>query len=446
MSTIILGVEAGAYAFDAAERTITVSGIPGLSLASFKLIQNLTTGRMLYVFDGAPATFAGGVLTLPASADLSGANDTDTLAIYVQEPAAARFSLTAEVTGSGNPLKDFTGWDRTAQVTFNAGYGTGPVFGYPSHRVRIAHSPDSQGIYQFTDVSGKTAGTRMRFAVFLRAVGTATAVKLDLIGYNAANDYSDHNSVVTPGSQWAMYEVTGVCSLADATKVQLRIRPYGEDVDVEVCCPQFTTGSDTRLAVPGSTAVVPLFNGEMPTFGLYGDSIIGGSNGGNFRDDLSRMFGGCPIYNGGVGGETSTQCADRVVAAGASGPKSAHIVGLCMGRNNAASYATVLADIARSVASLKHGRFFIMPVLNGSASNEASGQALYSNMKTDINAVLKAAYGSRFIEEIWTERNAGSATDQPRPEYLYDTVHPNAVGCGLIANSIHKLVRSFGWA
>jgi hypothetical protein len=447
MPTIIIGVDAGSYIFDASARQITVSGIAGLSLASFKMIQNLTTGKPLYIFNGAPATFAGGVLILNASADLGGAQDTDLLAIYVQSDSAP--SLGVDNPTSGCKLLDFPNWIKSAQTTLTDNVGRGPVQTVYSHRLQITASPSNPGLNFGIPVFGRVSGARVTFSCFIRSLTSVYPVNVAMVAFNDSLDYFEQTTPFYPTPQWKRVSVTMDQPLSDCDELSFRLRAGANDIDVEISCPNFFIGEDeSGVQEPGSTAfqlTIPDAFGGL-SIAAYGDSIIGGSDGGEWLTECARTLGIDYIINAGVGSENSTDCKDRFIAASASGNRSRSVIIICTGRNNYSFPATVLSDIATMVQNMKHGRFLILPVLNSSEAAEASGQAAYVNIKTNINDVLKVRYPGRFLEEVWTERNAGSATDQPRPEYLYDTVHPNRAGLGLIANSVAKAIRANGWA
>lgn len=85
---IQVGVTKGTYSFSVSNRQVTVSGVGTPTLEQFILIVNETTGKTLYNFavSTLKATLSGSILTLNASADLTGANDTDKLTVLMNVP------------------------------------------------------------------------------------------------------------------------------------------------------------------------------------------------------------------------------------------------------------------------------------------------------------------------------------------------------------------------
>ncbi len=103
--------------------------------------------------------------------------------------------------------------------------------------------------------------------------------------------------------------------------------------------------------------------------------------------------GGLSPYNGGVGGETSTQIRVRMLAATA---KHGWCTLIWAGRNNRNAPSTVLADIAAMVAALGHDRYLILGVLNG--IGEGTGSQDHTDIVA-INTALAATYGDHYFEE-----------------------------------------------
>jgi lysophospholipase L1-like esterase len=127
--------------------------------------------------------------------------------------------------------------------------------------------------------------------------------------------------------------------------------------------------------------------------GAWGDSLTAGS--GSTTGGYPQYFGnlnGLYVYNGGVGGETSTQIRTRMVAAT---DKADYTTIIWAGRNNYASGSTVQSDIAAMVAALGHDRYLILSILNSSA--EPSGNANY-NLIVALNAALASTYGAKFVD------------------------------------------------
>ena len=90
----------------------------------------------------------------------------------------------------------------------------------------------------------------------------------------------------------------------------------------------------------------------------WGDSLtLGNQDGsGTTYPAVLATNTGSTIYNGGVGGDTSTQIATRMLAA----PQyNGYITLIWSGRNNFSSQATILADIASMVAACT-GQYLVL--------------------------------------------------------------------------------------
>lgn len=126
----------------------------------------------------------------------------------------------------------------------------------------------------------------------------------------------------------------------------------------------------------------------------WGDSFFGGAGGATKIPDQMVVASKFNIVNKGVGGETSTQIKDRLVADVANYSKS---VIIWAGRNNFNSPATVKADIATMVSTIGHTRYLVVSIFNGDSASEWIGGADYNTIK-QLNADLKAIYGSKYVE------------------------------------------------
>jgi hypothetical protein len=129
-------------------------------------------------------------------------------------------------------------------------------------------------------------------------------------------------------------------------------------------------------------------------FAWWGDSMTAGS-GGTAPPVLFNTSTGLTTYNGGVGGETSTQIRTRMVA---DTTRAGNTVVIWAGRNNYTDPTTVKADIAAMVASLASPKnYVILGITNGESVNEYAGGALYAIM-VQLNADLAALYPDNFID------------------------------------------------
>ena len=101
------------------------------------------------------------------------------------------------------------------------------------------------------------------------------------------------------------------------------------------------------------------------------------------------------VYNGGVGGNTSTQIATRMLAAT---DKYGDITIIWAGRTNYWSQSQVLADVASMVSVLSSPKqFLVMSVLNGNLPGETKGSSNY-NAIVSMNNALAAAYPNNYLD------------------------------------------------
>lgn len=144
------------------------------------------------------------------------------------------------------------------------------------------------------------------------------------------------------------------------------------------------------------------------------------------------------VHNKGVGGETSTQIKNRMIA-DTTRKWWNHI--FWAGRNNVGQVATVQSDIAAMVAALPHTRYLVFSVTN--SRSEPSGSANYINIAS-INAGLSSTYGSRFVDvRSWLISKYDPSVPQdvtdhgndvpPSTLMLGDGLHTNWKGDSLIA-------------
>ncbi|MBO0951217.1 hypothetical protein [Fibrella forsythiae] len=137
-----------------------------------------------------------------------------------------------------------------------------------------------------------------------------------------------------------------------------------------------------------------------------------------------------------------------------------NIAVIWMGRNNYTDTATVLADIAATVATLKsvRKRFIVMSVLNGNYGSTGTGEYMggntYNTMMS-LNATLRATYPRNFIdirELIVRNYNPAIAQDLTdhdndiTPSSLrVDNVHLTVAGYQLVAQAVYNFITQRGW-
>jgi hypothetical protein len=174
----------------------------------------------------------------------------------------------------------------------------------------------------------------------------------------------------------------------------------------------------------------------------WGDSLTAGTGGTSYPSQLATLSG-YAIYNGGVGGETSTQIKVRMLAATS---KYSWPTIIWVGRNNYTDPTTVKSDIAAMVAALGTQNYLILGVLNGEfGSNEYAGGTGYNTI-VQLNSDLATNYGSHFIDirsYLVSLYNPGIPQDVidhghdiPPSSLRSDSIHLNTVGYGYVAQDI----------
>lgn len=140
---------------------------------------------------------------------------------------------------------------------------------------------------------------------------------------------------------------------------------------------------------------VPLPSNQY-SVAAWGDSFTAGGEDGtgvNYPAVLASITG-FSVFNGGIGGQTSTKIASRMLASPAMHP-------LCQilwaGRNNYAATFTVLSDTASMVRVSPPNCFLVLAILNGEYPNELKGQTGWAQIK-DLNAALAAAYPDHYLD------------------------------------------------
>ncbi|MEO5646115.1 MAG: tail fiber domain-containing protein, partial [Candidatus Paceibacterota bacterium] len=168
----------------------------------------------------------------------------------------------------------------------------------------------------------------------------------------------------------------------------------------------------------------------------WGDSLTEAA----YPLDLTNLSN-IPVYNGGIGGQTSTQIRDRMLAAT---DKYSWPTIIWAGRNNVTDPTQIKADIASMVAALTTTHYLVLGVLNNSA--EPSGSANYNTI-VQLNSDLAATYGSRFIDmrtylvSLYNPSLPQDVIDHnndiPPSSLRSDTVHLTLAGYQIVAQKIY---------
>lgn len=141
-----------------------------------------------------------------------------------------------------------------------------------------------------------------------------------------------------------------------------------------------------RVLQPESTRLDPTL---APIYG-WGDSLTNGFSVTNYPTQLTVLFG-FPVTDKGIGGETSTQIKNRLVADTGNYSKS---VIIWAGRNNYTDPTTVKADIATMISTIGHSRYLVVGILN--RADEPRNSTAWTNINA-LNADLKALYGNKYV-------------------------------------------------
>jgi lysophospholipase L1-like esterase len=181
---------------------------------------------------------------------------------------------------------------------------------------------------------------------------------------------------------------------------------------------------------------------------VWGDSLTPG-----FAENLGAAFPGRTVYDGGVGGETSSQIAARVLADRSRG---AWINIFWMGSNNVDQPAQIKADIAASISTLVAGndRFLVLPVFNDAIATEYRGTALYATIM-QVNAELSAIYPQHYVDvraylvsqfDPWSAQDALDAQNDLVPSSMrIDDIHLNYKGQELAVQKVRDFINAKEW-
>lgn len=178
----------------------------------------------------------------------------------------------------------------------------------------------------------------------------------------------------------------------------------------------------------------------------WGDSLTQGTggNGDSWPAWFTRLSDGIPVINKGVGGQTSTQIKERMLAA-----KDLHgkFTVIWAGRNNAFDQkGTVQADIAAMVAALDTPKYLVVGIPNGAKEPQDGPDRWKLTLIDKLNASLKETYGARFVDIRPILVEAGDPS-QPQdgedraanvvPSSLRsDALHLNSAGYKIVARAI----------
>jgi lysophospholipase L1-like esterase len=189
-----------------------------------------------------------------------------------------------------------------------------------------------------------------------------------------------------------------------------------------------------------------LADATSSTIAAWGDSLTAGAGGTPYPTYLTQLCG-LPVFNGGIGGETSVQIQDRMLAAT---DKHAWPTIIWAGRNDSDKPEQVKASIATMVNALPHTNYAVLSVLNGSGE----GQGTYGyNVVAALNTDLKALYGAHFLDvraylvslgnPSLAQDAADHQADIPPTSLRSDFLHLSSSGYALVANFLQSNCNIF---
>lgn len=183
----------------------------------------------------------------------------------------------------------------------------------------------------------------------------------------------------------------------------------------------------------------------------WGDSMTYGT-GADHPDKGQKTWpkwftelSGIKVIKKGVGGESSKQIRDRMLA---EPVLHKEFTVIWAGRNNYPGPAWVKTHIAEMVAALKHDNYLVVGITN--STEEPRGSERLKIMDT-LNADLKAAYGIRFVD---VRPLLVAAYDKALPQDVIDhendvvpaslrsdKLHLNTAGYKVVAQAIFDAYR-----
>lgn len=243
---------------------------------------------------------------------------------------------------------------------------------------------------------------------------------------------STNNSYANPSwiPSLALAKVTGLQdSLSNSVK---KIAGKGLSAN------DYTTEEKNRLSNFNFTDLEKITN---TTISAWGDSMTQGSGGTPYTTSLSDSTF-YTIYNGGVGGETSTQIKVRMLAATT---KYADNIIIWVGRNNYTDTTQIKNDIAAMIAALGHNRYLVLGVTNGNYGGyERVGGEGY-NYITRLNTSLGRIYGEKYFDVRKYLVNNRSSSPQDLQDFAddivptslrSDAIHLNTLGYSLVTKGV----------
>jgi autotransporter passenger strand-loop-strand repeat protein len=185
----------------------------------------------------------------------------------------------------------------------------------------------------------------------------------------------------------------------------------------------------------------------------WGDSLTAGNAAGpgnQYPSQLAKDFNGDrTVLNEGQGGDTSTQIADRLIAATSLLNDT---VVIWAGLNNVTDPSQVLADTERMVSALgSNTHYVILSLINPDGPNNLPGHSVYNDI-AEVNAQLASTFPGHYLDVLSilvNDYNPASPTDVVDhnngvvPTSLrLDDGHLNAAGNAIVAQAVHNFIAT----
>jgi len=325
--------------------------------------------------------------------------------------------------------------------TRTADFGPGPFPG--SRSTRFVLAGDNEGVNTgFLVLSGRTDGAMFGLAVWLKGTGTLE-MRMRAVGTASGVTEVVGTLAVTLDSVWRRYILRDYVAQFDCSSLIAEIRATGSGATVEAY------GVDLRLLRDftnfpeynkpnGYAQRVSIDYRLTTTASAWSDSTWRTSS-----TPLAANLKGSKVYNGGVGGETSSEVLTRVIATtdAAKLHRSYGVNIIGCGNNNITDIDSgqLIADIDAMLAAFPHDRTLILPVVPGSAA--APGQGSYPYVLRAFRK-FKSRYGRRFVD-TWAPLCGDNGFSLAC--YRDDHTHLNYQGCALVADEVMKAMIRNGW-
>lgn len=305
------------------------------------------------------------------------------------------------------------------------------------------------------DFQGANAGRALRLNVNAASIGQSFPTTTNLAGnvkflFYVANDgksllaYSQNfNDVLSPtAGQGAPFSVhtsaapNVVVDLTGAVTVSLQARPQNGD-SIRILGLSLVQ----RRMAAGAGAILP-----ANAVSCWGDSLTAGtgssSPSGGYVTRLRQALTGRGVSNLGIGGQTSLQIVDRMLADKSMGRRG--IIVSWIGRNDVGIspdlQVTVLAQHARAVANLEAGTAYLPCTITPSAT-ETTGTSNHTAILA-ANAALKAMYPVTCVDLYAA---LSTEPDGTIPASLrFDAVHLNDAGYEVVKTTVQAKLTSLG--